>query len=211
MYRIERFELGAWGTNCYLLYGDGQGEATLIDAGFEPEAMLERADALGLEIGRVLLTHAHVDHIAGLSGVRKRHPDVSVYIHDAEAGFLGDAGLNLSAFLAEPIVVDPADGRLAAGESIDIAGAAWEVRHSPGHSPGGVTLYEPTQGVAIVGDTLFAGGVGRTDFPTSEPATLIRSIREQLLTLPDATRVLPGHGPETTIGRERATNPWLQS
>ncbi|MEM7577663.1 MAG: MBL fold metallo-hydrolase, partial [Planctomycetota bacterium] len=159
---------------------------------------------------RVLLTHAHVDHIAGLANVRRRHPEVQVLVHEAEADFLTDASLNLSAYLAEPIVTDPADAFLASSESVDIAGVAWETRHTPGHSPGGITLYEPTQGIAIVGDTLFANGVGRTDFPTSDPPQLMRSIRDQLLTLPDDTRVLPGHGPETTVAHERATNPWLR-
>lgn len=211
LYRIERFELGLWGTNCYLVYGQTpEGPVTLVDAGFEPAALLDRVDALERRVDRVLLTHAHVDHIAGLGEVRERHPAMRVFIHDTEAEFLTDAGLNLSSFLAEPVVDQPPDAFLIAGKSIHIAGVPWQLRHTPGHSPGGVSFYEPTQGVAIVGDTLFAGGVGRTDFPTSDPPQLMRSIREQLLTLPNPTRILPGHGPETTVANERATNPWLQ-
>lgn len=209
LYRIERFELGAWGTNAYLVHAAGQ-PAALIDPGFSPGRVLDRLEALGVGLSRVLLTHAHVDHIAGLPEVRERFPEAGVWIHEAEAAFLGDAALNLSAYLAEPIEVAPAQGRLAAGDTLELAGTGWQVRHTPGHSPGGVSFHDPMGGVVIVGDTLFAGGVGRSDFPTSDPAALMISIREQLLSLPDATRVLPGHGPETTIGRERATNPWLR-
>ncbi len=209
LYRLERFELGDWGTNCYLVWR-ADDHATLIDAGFAPGAVLARIEQLGVPLRQVLLTHAHVDHIAGLAEVRQRHPGIRVLIHSAEAEFLTDPTLNLSAYLADPVVMPPADGWLTPGEAIDLAGTPWQIRHTPGHSPGGVTFYEPTRGVAIVGDTLFAGGVGRTDFPTSDPPTLTHSIRNQILTLPDDTRILPGHGPETTVGRERATNPWLR-
>ncbi|MEM1099344.1 MAG: MBL fold metallo-hydrolase [Planctomycetota bacterium] len=211
LYRIERFELGPLGTNCYLVVGDDPGQAvTLIDAGSDPEPVLELLNALGRPLDRVLLTHAHADHIAGLAAVREAHPDVRVWIHPAEAAFLGDANLNLSVFVGDPVEMAQADGFFDPEQSVEIAGLPWHVLATPGHSPGGVTFYEPTQGISIVGDTLFAGGVGRTDFPTSNPPTLIRSIREQLLALPDDTRVLPGHGPETTVGHERATNPWLR-
>lgn len=208
-YTIETFTLGDWGTNCYLIHGEGH-PATLVDAGFGPDVVLERLAELGVGLERVLLTHAHVDHIAGLDAVRAAYPDCGIAIHPDEAEFLTDPSLNLSAFLAEPIVAPEADQRLEAGSQVLIVGLPWEVRHTPGHSPGGVSLIEPTQDVAIVGDTLFANGVGRTDFPTSDPARLLTSIRGELLTLPEATRVLPGHGPETTIGHEREHNPWLQ-
>jgi glyoxylase-like metal-dependent hydrolase (beta-lactamase superfamily II) len=206
---IERFALGDWGTNCYLLHGDDT-DTVLIDAGFAPDAVLDRLETLKLQLTDVVLTHTHVDHIAGLPTVRARFPDVRVHVHADEAAFLGDPVANLSAWLAEPVTVAPAEATLTPGNAIELAGRDWQIRHTPGHSPGGISLVQPDLGVAIVGDTLFANGVGRTDFPTSDPPRLIRSIREQLLTLPDDTRVLPGHGPETTIGRERATNPWLQ-
>lgn len=209
LYRIERFALGDWQTNCYLIYRDGR-PATLVDAGFDPATLLDRIAALDVALEQVVLTHAHVDHIAGLDEVRFRHPDARLAVHEAEATFLGDPELNLSSYLVDPVTVANADATLAHGDTIQMGGTAWQLRHTPGHSPGGVTFYEPQQGVAIVGDTLFAQAVGRSDFPTSNTDTLMRSIREQLLTLPDETRVLPGHGPETTVGQERATNSYLR-
>lgn len=211
--RIDTFTLGAWMTNCYVVSDEasgGSGACWIVDAGFAPGSMLDAIDAAKLAPTQVVLTHAHVDHIAGLHAVRERYPDIPILIHEAEREFLTDASLNLSMFLDEPFVGPDATGSLAHGQVLTIGDAAFEVRHTPGHSPGNVCFYEPNEGVAIVGDTLFAGSVGRTDFPTSNPRDLLTSIREQLLTLPGDTRVLPGHGSETTIARERATNPFLR-
>lgn len=206
--RIDTYALGEWMTNCYVVSEGGQ--CWIIDAGFDPDAMLDTIDEAKLTPTQVVLTHAHVDHIAGLHDVRKRYPDLPILIHDAEREFLTDASLNLSMYLAEPFVGPDATGSLAHGQTLTIGDTAFELRHTPGHSPGNICLYQKDAGVAIVGDTLFAGSIGRTDFPTSDPRQLITSIRAQLFTLPDDTRVLPGHGPATTIGREHATNPFLR-
>ncbi len=138
------------------------------------------------------------------------YPDLPILIHAAERDFPGDTTLNLSLYVGTPIVAPDPTATFAHDDTLTLGGLAFEVRHTPGHSPGGVTFYQPDHAVALVGDTLFAGSIGRFDFPTSDGPALIRSIHEQLLTLPDATRVLPGHGPETTIGRERAGNPYLR-
>jgi len=199
--------LGQWQTNCYVLSSGGS--CWIVDAGFEPDEMLDAIDQRGLTVEKVVLTHAHLDHIAGLHAVRRRHPEVPILIHTDEQAFLTDTRLNLSAAFVEPVVAPEATGLLKDGETLELAGHRFAVRHTPGHSPGGITLYCEALGVALVGDTLFAGSVGRFDFPTSDGPTLMRSISEQLMPLPDDTRVLPGHGPETTIGRERATNPYL--
>jgi glyoxylase-like metal-dependent hydrolase (beta-lactamase superfamily II) len=143
--------------------------------------------------------------------MRELWPDMPILLHEAEHDFLLEPQLNLSAFLAEPIVAPAATGSLAHGDTLSLQGVHFEIRHTPGHSPGGVTLYQPDNAVAIVGDTLFASSIGRSDFPTSNGNVLMQSIREQLLTLPDATRILPGHGPASTIGAERAGNPFLHS
>ena len=206
---IETFTLGDWMTNCYVLY-NASGSCWLVDVGFEPEPMFAFIERRDLTPRQVVLTHAHVDHIAGLSELSLRWPALPLLIHEAERDFPGDPMLNLSIVLASPVVAPAPSGTFAHGDVLKLDGIDFEVRHTPGHSPGGVCLYAPEHAVALVGDTLFAGSIGRHDFPTSDGATLMRSIADQLLTLPDTTRVLPGHGPETSVGRERATNPYLR-
>ena len=233
---IETFCLGDWQTNCYVLHTDtsddpqlaGQekksnGEKTerdngeeegrkcwIVDAGFGSEAMVQYIQSRGLRPQQVVLTHAHVDHIAGLSVIRAQWPDIPIVIHEAEREFLTQPMLNLSIVLAQPLVAPLATGTLSHGQRLELDGLSFEVRHTPGHSPGSVTLYQADAGVALAGDTLFAGSVGRTDFPTSDHGALMESIRTQLYTLSDDTRVLPGHGPETTVGREKQTNPYVR-
>lgn len=206
---IDIFTLGDFQTNCFVV-SRPSGAAWLIDVGQDPGEMLDHAEGAGLDVQKIVLTHAHADHIAGLEEALGRFPGTPVWIHEAEKDFPGDATLNLSAFISQPIAApDPTD-TLAHGQVLDLDGLSFEVRHTPGHSPGGVTLYQPEHKAAIVGDTLFAGSIGRFDFPTSDGAVLMKSIHERLMTLPDETRVLPGHGPETTVGRERASNPYLR-
>ncbi|MEM9414291.1 MAG: MBL fold metallo-hydrolase [Planctomycetota bacterium] len=205
---IHTFPLGAWQTNCYVVVSGKR--CAIVDAGFEPAPMLDFIEEQAFTVEKVLLTHAHLDHIGGLHAVRERYPEVPILIHADEAEFLTDTALNLSAMAGVgPVVAPEATGFLAHGETVDLAGHTFEVRHTPGHSPGGVSLIHHETGTAIVGDTLFAGSIGRYDFPTSDGPMLMQSIREQLMSLPDTTRVLPGHGPATTVGQERATNPYL--
>ncbi|WP_428389794.1 MBL fold metallo-hydrolase [Mucisphaera sp.] len=208
------FVLGAWQTNCFLLAQfDGEGSPCwMIDVGFEPEPMFEAVEEKGWVLEKIVLTHAHVDHIAGLNAARERFAGVPVAIHEAEQAFLGRPELNLSAALPEQIVCEAAEETLVDGQVLTLggeAGLAFEVRHVPGHSPGGVALYQSASEIAIVGDALFAGSIGRHDFPTSDGELLLKKIAERLLTLPDATRIFPGHGPDSTIRQERATNPYV--
>ncbi len=216
--KIRRFCLGDWATNCYVVStlssdtaGDPQGGACwIVDAGFDPGYMLRYIAENGFQLEKVVLTHAHVDHIGGLAEILAEHPGTPVVIHHDELAFPADPMLNLSAALDDRVVAPEPTGTMTHGDTLTLGGNDFEVRHTPGHSPGGVCLYQRENNVAIVGDTLFAGSIGRHDFPTSDGPTLMRSIHEQLLTLPDTTRVLPGHGPETSIANERATNPFLQ-
>jgi glyoxylase-like metal-dependent hydrolase (beta-lactamase superfamily II) len=171
---------------------------------------LEFVEREGLQPAAVVLTHGHVDHIAGVGEALQRYPGLPVWIHEAEREFPRDATLNLSMMMGMPVhAPDPTDV-MRHGDRLGLGALEFEVRHVPGHSPGGVCLYSAKHATAIVGDTLFAGSIGRYDFPGSDGQALVRGIREQLLTLPDETRVLPGHGPETTVGRERAGNPYLR-
>ncbi len=209
---IETFCLGEWMTNCYVVHrqdSTAPRSGWIIDAGFNPEAMVRYLQENEIDPQKVILTHAHVDHIAGLADIRRVWPDIPILIHDAEREFLTDAVLNLSFMLDPPVIAPNPTGPLVPGQPLELDGVPFEVRHTPGHSPGGVTLIQPQAKVAFVGDALFAGSIGRTDFPTSDHSTLIESIKIQLLTLTDDTRVLSGHGPETTIGQERMNNPFL--
>lgn len=207
--QIDRFVLGPFETNCYLVRAGA--DAWVVDAGFEPDALLSAIRGLDAPPSRIVLTHAHADHIAGLDKVRVLCPDATVHIHPLEHRWLADPSLNLSAGFGLPVSVAPATDALEDGQTLDLGPVSWRVLHTPGHSPGGVTLHQPDAGVAIVGDTLFAGSIGRFDFPTSSEQDLFRSIRETLYALPDDTRVLPGHGPETTIGREKRSNPCVRA
>jgi len=208
---LRSFCLGQWMTNCYVLFKRGSTSCWIIDASFEPQAMIDAIRRMGLTPVKIILTHAHLDHIAGLQQVHDQWPDAPIYIHARERDFLTDTTLNLSAMAGIPVVAPEATDTLSHGQVIDLDGLNFEVRHTPGHSPGGLSLIHHESQTAIVGDTLFAGSIGRYDFPTSNAGDLFRSITEQLMSLPDGYSVHPGHGPSTTIGDERRQNPYLRS
>lgn len=205
--RIVTIPVGPIATNTYVVYDESTREALVIDPGVEAAPVLEAiAD---VKVKHVLLTHAHFDHIGGVGAVVER-TGAKIWVHELEKAWLADPRLNLSADSAvtsEPVVAPPADFTWQGGEELDLIGRRIIVLHTPGHSPGHVSLL--LGDVLFGGDALFAGSVGRTDLPGGDPDQLFTSIRERLLTLPDSTRVLPGHGPATTIGVERATNPFL--
>jgi len=142
--------------------------------------------------------------------MRLRLGPVNTLCHRAEKEFNEDPNLNLSAFIPPPVSAPPPDACLNGGEMLELGSYYFRIIHTPGHSPGGITLWCQEAGEAIVGDTLFAGSMGRIDFPTSNTADMRRSLCEILMSLPDETRVHPGHGPSTTIGTERRANPYLQ-
>ena len=207
---VEAFTLGPYATNCYLVRGPTPGGCWIADAGFDPEPLIERLRELHQRPEAIVLTHAHLDHIAGVDDVLSAFPGTPVLIHETERAWLGDPELNLSAFAGMPVTCAGPDRTLVDGETLDLAGARWRVLHTPGHSPGGIALHHAPSGVAIAGDALFRESVGRTDFPGCDAAELERSIRAKLYTLPGGTRVLPGHGPETTIEHERLANPFVR-
>ncbi|HZW08723.1 MAG TPA: MBL fold metallo-hydrolase [Phycisphaerales bacterium] len=208
--RCRGFALGMWETNCFVLWVEGSPACWIVDAGFEPDPLVEFARREGLSPEALVLTHAHVDHIAGVSAVRAAFPGLPVWIHGAEAAWLASPMLNLSEAAGVPLTAPGPDATLEHGQELDLAGSRWRVLHTPGHSPGGVALYCEGGALLLGGDALFAGSVGRTDLPGGDFETLAASIRTRLYTLPDETRVLPGHGPPTTIGREKRANPFVK-
>jgi len=209
--KIDRLILGAYETNCYVLRKtEVAKDCLIIDTGLESGKLLDFLGDNKLKPTTLVLTHGHVDHIAGLPTLRRNWPEIKVYIHKLDAEILTDPNCNLSIMTSRPFTAGSVDFTIDEPDIIEQAGIELTVLHTPGHTPGGISLYSDEQGIVFVGDTLFAGSVGRTDFPGSDTSRLINSIKEKLLTLPDKTVVCPGHGPRTTIAREKTHNPYLQ-
>ena len=208
---FRAFELGDFATNAYVVWDDaGPADACwVIDCPYEPEPMLDFIESKGLKPALCILTHCHCDHIAGLAKMRLRLGSINTLCHRAEKEFNEDPVLNLSAFIPPAVSAPPPDACLNGGEMLELGSHYFRVLHTPGHSPGGITLWCEELGLAFDGDTLFAGSIGRLDFPSSDPEAMRASLG-LLMQLPDATRVMPGHGPETTVGAERRTNPFLR-
>ena len=197
--------------NTYVLSVTGRNDCIVVDPGFDPQAILELLAEHNLVPVAILLTHGHADHIAGNATLKERWPDCPLVSGYGDASKLVDPVGNLSAGYGFRLVSPPADQTVREGERIEFADMAFEVRETPGHSSGHVVFVVGDQEPAIVlgGDVLFAGSIGRTDFPDGSFPELKRSIHEKLFTLPDDTVVYPGHGPETTIGDEKATNSFV--
>ncbi len=184
----------------------------VIDPGLPPQAceILQHIRDHKLTPAAIVLTHAHADHIAGIDEVREAYADLPVYLAREEWPALTQPKHNLSAYVGQSLATNVHDPRdLPHGSTLELDGTQWNVSDVSGHSPGGRALYCAELKIVIVGDALFAGSVGRVDFPHSNGEQLMRNINNNLLTLPDDTRVLSGHGPETTIGHERKTNPFI--
>jgi glyoxylase-like metal-dependent hydrolase (beta-lactamase superfamily II) len=198
--------------NGYTIYFQEGGPCWILDPGLPPQArrILDHVRQKSLAIQAILLTHAHADHIAGIDEIRRAAGNVPVYLAHEEWPALSDPMENLSGLFGVGFATDVRDPLdLPAQSSLDIDGVPFSVLDTSGHSPGGRTFYSAELGLAFVGDALFLGSIGRVDFPHSDGPRLLRNIRTHLLSLPDDTRVLSGHGPETTIGHERATNPFI--
>lgn len=213
---IRSFTLGPYETNCYIVQprtddsGTGTRHCWIIDASFDPDPLIADLQQDRLEPQALILTHAHPDHIAGVTEVRRAFARVPILIHEAEKDWLTDPTLNLSAMMGLPITAPAADRLLGDGERLTLGGDVWTVLHTPGHSPGGISLHHEPSRTLFAGDTLFGGSIGRTDFPGSDHDALVRSIRTRLYTLADDTRVFPGHGPATSIGKEKRGNPFVR-
>ena len=197
--------------NTYIARVAGRGDCIVFDPGFEPDKIFQSLESEDLVPSAILNTHGHSDHIAGNAAMKERWPTAPLVIGYGDANKLTDPDLNLSASYGMPMVSPAADSTVAAGDVFADAGLEFEVRETPGHSPGHVVFickqHDPW--VVFGGDVLFRGSIGRTDFPDGNHEDLLTAIREQLFTLPDSTIILPGHGPPTTVGDEKATNPFF--
>lgn len=197
--------------NAYIFALPGSREALVVDPGFDTDSIEECLADQGWQLLAILNTHGHADHIAGNEAMKKAFPRAPLIIGTGDAPMLTDPILNLSGLAGSPIVSPEADLLVNEGETLELAGMRLEVLEIPGHSPGHVVfVFRPENGDPIVfgGDVLFRGSVGRTDFPGGSHQTLISGIRNKLFTLPGGTLVYPGHGPVTTVGYEKRTNPF---
>ena len=195
---------GQFSENCYLLTAGSV--AVLVDPGEEWERFLEEIARRRARLAGIWLTHAHLDHILGVEEVHDR-TDAPIWLHQADRLMYDNLPAQARNFGYHATRPPQPDHELAHGEILSLGPHRFEVRHTPGHSPGSVSFCG--DGFALVGDALFQGSIGRSDLPGGDHDTLIASIRRELFSLPDTTRVLSGHGPETTIGIERRTNPFL--
>ena len=206
---FRALELGPFLANCYIVGSDRTGEGIIIDPVAEAETIMDNVRQLGLTIKIIVATHSHPDHIMALGQI-KEETGAPFAMHEAESAGMIASGMArvMGMFMsgsAEPL--PKPDMSLQDGEAIEVGDLSFTVLHTPGHSPGGISLYG--HGMVFVGDTLFNFSIGRTDFPGCSHQQLIESINSKLLTLPDETIVYPGHGPQTTIRAERQHNPFL--
>lgn len=205
---LECLAVGAMGANCYLYACMESKKAVIIDPGAEGQKIYRWVSEKGLKIEYILLTHGHVDHIGAVDELRGLFGEAAVGIHAEDAEMLTDARKNLSSYFGPEVVQQKADFLLQDGQELTVGQERLKVLATPGHTPGGV-CFLGSEGL-ISGDTLFAGAIGRTDFPGGSMKQLLKGIREKLLILPEDTRVFPGHGEETTIGEEKGSNPFLK-
>jgi hydroxyacylglutathione hydrolase len=206
--KYERVPLGPLQTNGYIIYKDGEG--LIVDPGGEADFLLGRIKELNIKVQAVLLTHAHFDHIGALEKVREEL-QCPVYLHEAEDEWLENTQLNGSGVFPgiDEISCKKAEKLWTEEGEKEIGSFGFYLFETPGHSPGSVTYYFLHENLAFSGDVLFRGGVGRTDLTGGSQEVLLDSIHEKLLLLPDETEILNGHGPETTIGEEKETNPFI--
>jgi len=202
---VKKVVVGPFASNCYIVGSESNKEGVIIDPGADAKEILKNVKDLGLDIKLIVLTHGHIDHTGAVKEVKKT-TGAEVAIHTDDAKSLQEQLLGRLFGLSYP-PPPPPDWLLKDGDSIDIGDLHFLVVHTPGHSLGGICLLE--EGVVFSGDTLFNYGIGRTDMPGGSYSQLMNSIHTKLMILPNNTIVYPGHGPETTIGTERRSNPFL--
>ena len=207
--KIIQMEVGSLGANCFIIYSENTKKAAVIDPGGEAERIMSAVNRAGLTVEAIINTHGHADHILGNNKL-KELTGAPLLIHKDDADMLCSSARNLSAYIGGAVSCGPADRLLTDGEVLNIGDFTLKVLHTPGHTPGGISLLAEADKAVFVGDTLFAESIGRTDFPGGSYSQLIESIKTKLMTLDDEVKAYPGHGPATTIGWERRQNPFIQ-
>ena len=205
---LIRLEVGPLQVNCYILADEKTKEAVVIDPGDDAADILKIVNDKGLKVKYIVNTHAHFDHVGANKAV-KEATGAELLLHQEDDALLGSTSSQAKMFGMTAPTSPRADRFIKQGDVIKAGEVALRVLHTPGHSSGGICLLE--QGIVFTGDSLFAGSIGRTDLFGGDLMTLINSIKSNLLTLPDDTRVLPGHGPASTIGDEKRENPFLNA
>jgi hydroxyacylglutathione hydrolase len=205
---VRTFTVGPVQENCHIARRDDAREAIVIDPGDEPQRLIDAVAALEVDVAAILLTHTHFDHVGAVAPLA-RATGAEVWCPELEVPVLADIMRYVPWPGFGPFESYDADHTVAGGETLELAGFEIDVIFTPGHSPGHVTYSLPAEQAAFSGDVLFAGSIGRTDLPGGDPATLMRTLASLVEALPDETAVCPGHMGNTTIGRERATNPFL--
>ena len=210
--KIDIIILGDYQANCYCVRETAdQKDCLLIDPGLNPEPLIRFLQDNDYRAVSIILTHGHADHIGGVESIREHWPKVEVAIHEQDAEMLTNPALNLSLMSGTMIQARPAETYLDSTEQFYTAvGLRFQILQTPGHTPGGICLYSAKEEVLFSGDTLFAGSIGRSDFPGGSHEQLIQMIKEKLLILPEQTTVYPGHGPQTTLSEEKKFNPFLK-
>ena len=206
---VQTLSVGALGTNCYVVGCEHTREAMVVDPGDEAERIVAAAEDLGLTITRIVLTHYHFDHVLGAEALHAQ-TGAPVAIHESGTQLLAHPPAVFRMFAPGVASGPVADEELHDGDQLAVGDLKLTVLATPGHSPDGISLLLAEEGVVFCGDAIFREGIGRTDFPGSSHAVLMSSIKEKLFALPDETLLYPGHGPATTVGHERARNPWVR-
>lgn len=208
---VVTIAVGPLQANCHLAWREGSRNALIVDAGGEADAIARELEARILEPEVLFSTHGHVDHVAANAGLKQRFPAMKLAILREERETLMRPTHNLSFFVGGTLEPPEPDILLDDGDTLSVGGMSFRVIHVPGHTVGGAALFGEidSRPVVFTGDTLFAGGIGRSDFPGGDGAALVAAIRERLLALPDDTVVYSGHGPQTTVAHEKSSNPFL--